>query len=462
MKERKPLTRDTTNHTATTNKLSEQIQTLAGMIVAISFILFCSLSLATSGGIYYFFFRSTIPMDVVLQVGRGTVPVTTIDSEQVVRSHNDPFDLVNRGSTVNTDAQSQATVSFQLSGDETLVLATVTLQNNSNITFTSAHRPRFEWSDGFYDVNMSDFVGEADILVTQSPDNRTFNLHIQTSLGNAIFLIDKPGRYSIAANETRIQLITFEGQSVLLSPESEHNRLVSRGEQAILRTGANVPIVSAAPVNLLENGLFTFEVDSVEEGELIPQRWACFSRKEGLPRGEWSTDTWQGRPALRLIRSENATTNGQTGCFQIVETDVTEYSLLEIKATFLLNYQSLQNCGQDGSECPMMLFVDYTDITGNQHTWSQGIFYNFDPQSTFPLICQTCGTTNEHRQISEQVWYTYESGNLFNRLPPEEHPVSIERIQFYASGHQYDVFVSEMALFAGIEQVIPPAPEEDD
>jgi hypothetical protein len=457
------LTTNTIRDTIETSKASEQIQSLAWMIVVISFVLFCSISIAASGGIYYFLFRSTIPMDVVLQVGRGTVPVMTVDSEQVVRSRSAPFDLVSRGSIVSIDAQSQATISFQIPDeDEVLTLATITLQNNSNIAFTSAHRPRFEWSEGFYGVDMSDFVGEADILVTQSPD-RKFSLRIQTSVGNATFLIDEPGRYSIAANETSIQLITFEGQeAVLLSPLAEQNRLVLGGEQAILRTGGNVPIVSAAPINLLENGLFTFEIVPAEEGNLLPQRWACFRVSEAPPTGDWQIDKWQGRPALRLILDADATTTSRTGCRQTVGIDVTEYSLLELKATFLLNFQSLQNCGQDGTECPMMLFVKYTDINGIQRSWSQGIFYNFDPQSSYPLICRTCATTNEHRQISEQVWYTYESGNLFNRLPPEERPASIEQVEFYASGHQYDVFVSEIALFAGIEQVIPPAPQEDD
>lgn len=398
-------------------------------------------------------------MDVALQVGRGTVPIIKLDSEQVVRSRDVPTYLEDRGSIVTTDEQSQATISFQLNDENiTSVLATITIHNNSNITFTSANRPRFDWSEGYYSAEMTDFVGEADILLTEPPD-RNFNLRIRT-LGNASFLIDEPGYYSIIANETSIRLVTYEGQAVLLSPVSQNNRLVPRGEQAILRTGGNVPVVSSAPINLLENGLFTFETDSAEADDFIPQRWACFRRFDAPPSGNWSADTWQGRAALRLIRSENATATSQTGCLQVLAPspglEVTQYSLLELKTTFLLKYQSLQNCGLVGSECPLMIFVDYTDINGIQRTWSQGIFYNFDPQSPYPLICQTCGSINEHLQISEGVWYTYESGNLLKRLPPEQRPAYIERVQFYASGHRYDVFVSEIALFAGTEQAVPP------
>lgn len=398
----------------------------------------------------------------MLQVGRGTVPVTTLDSPIVVRSHSAAFNLVDRGSIITTDAQSQATITFQLDGEQGAQdLATLTLNNNSIITFNSARQPRFEWSDGFYGANMSDFEGNADILVTQSPDARTFSLRIYT-LGNSSFLIDTPGRYSISANDTSIQLTTYEGEAVLLAPVAENNRLVSRGEQAILRTGANLPLVTNAPKNLLENGLFTLEVSSTGGDEVLPKHWACFRRFDAPPSGNWFADAWEGRPALRLVRSDNATTNGETGCLQVLAPapglDVSDYSLLELKATFLLNFQSLQNCGQVGSECPMMLLIDYTDINGNDRSWTQGVFYNFDPQSPWPLICQTCGSINDHLQISDRVWYTYESGNLINRIPAEQRPAYIKQVEFYASGHEYDVFVGEMALYAGIEQApfVPP------
>ena len=460
------MTTDTNNSTSQPNRPVEQIQRLAWIIVLVSFALFCSISVASTGGIYYFFFRSTIPLDTILQVGRGTVPVNTVNSTLVVRSSTLIY-LVDRGSTVETDEQSQATISFQLK-DENVAhgLGTITLHNNSNITFNSARRPRFEWSDGFYNVNMSDFKGKADILITKTPDDRPFSLIIRT-LEDTSFLIDQPGRYSIVANNTNIKLISYEGKAILLAPVAEHNRLVSSDEQATLRTGGNVPVVSSRPVDLLENGSFTLEAASAQ-GEFIPQRWACFRRFDEPPSGNWFADEWDGRPALRLIRAENATTNGETGCLQVLAPelglDVSEYSLLELKSTFLINYQSLQNCGQVGSECPMMLIIDYIDTDGVERRWTQGIFYNFEPQSPWPLICQSCGSINEHLQISEKVWYTYESGNLINRLPAEQRPAYIQQVQFYASGHQYDVFVSEMALFAGTGQapfVVAPETNSD-
>ena len=88
------------------------------------------------------------------------------------------------------------------------------------------------------------------------------------------------------------------------------------------------------------------------------------------------------------------------------------------------------------------------------------MFNEFDAQNPAPLVCQTCGEFYEHRPVAKQIWYTYESGNLFSRLIEEKRPSRILEVYFYASGHRYDVFVSEMSLFVGTEQaIIPNFPE---
>jgi hypothetical protein len=160
-----------------------------------------------------------------------------------------------------------------------------------------------------------------------------------------------------------------------------------------------------------------------------------------------------------LLRTDGAASHGQTGCYQILATDpgidVQEYTFLELQTTFLINYQSLSVCGVDGSECPVMLFVYYTDINNVPRQWYQGFYYNSQSQTIYPPTCITCGQSYEHRRIGERVWYTFESGNLMSRFAPGERPAYIQRVVFYASGHQYDVFVSEISLLAGAEEVIP-------
>jgi hypothetical protein len=211
-------------------------------------------------------------------------------------------------------------------------------------------------------------------------------------------------------------------------------------------------VVQEAPTNLLRNGLFTFDIP--EGGATAPIGWGCSATAEQTPSGTYHGDEWMGRTALRLLRTEGTATS-KTGCEQRPELDVSQFNYLELKSTFVLNYQSLQNCGIDGSECPLMFFIIFTDAEGITHEWSQGIFYNQVAQTSDPSVCLSCGMRSNHLPISEQVWFTYESGNLLDLFPDEQRPQYINRVQFYAKGHRYDVFVSEVALYASRLANIP-------
>jgi hypothetical protein len=438
------LITDTVETSMAKLEATARIQRLAWMIVLVSFLLFCSISIAISGGIYYFFFRSTVPMSVIMQVGRGTAGIETPDNTSF-QSFGSPAGTLQVDATVLTDLQSQVTISFQIpQSDGVRILGTITLEKSSSITLGEANLPRFNWSNGVYSLSFDDFVGEANVLIPKELD-RPFELYINTP-SNATFLITNSGRYSLISNETSINLITIEGRADLLSPNRINNRRVVSGEQAILRTGGETPASADAPTNLLRNGLFTFDIP---DGQAVaPLGWGCTRTSDAFPLGEYLVDEWLGRRALRLIRTEGTSTS-KTGCEQVLELNIDQYTYLELQVTFAIHYQSLQNCGILGSECPMMLLIYFTDIQGITQQWYQGLFYNYVPQSaSYPTQCINCGTGLEHLAISQDVWFTYESGNLFARFPAEQRPQFINKIQFYASGHTYDVFVSELALYA--------------
>jgi hypothetical protein len=169
-----------------------------------------------------------------------------------------------------------------------------------------------------------------------------------------------------------------------------------------------------------------------------------------MPRGAYQLEINDGRRVLRLVRGDNATSNGETRCltyFGQNGLDVSGYTYLEIRATFKINYQSLNACGIFGSECPLMLRMDYIDEGGVERRWFHGFYSLLDLQLNYPLSCNSC--RQEHDQINEKTWYTYQTGNLFALLGPDQKPKTIVNVQFYASGHQYDVFVGEVSLLAG-------------
>ena len=113
--------------------------------------------------------------------------------------------------------------------------------------------------------------------------------------------------------------------------------------------------------------------------------------------------------------------------------------------------------GNVGSECPLTLYIEYTDINGIPRELYRGFYYALDPQfDYYKALCDSC--SQDHQQINEKVWYTYKSGNLFSSIPEDARPAAINSVQFYASGHEYDVFISEIGLFAGISTDAPIQP----
>lgn len=450
--------------TPSTNSATKPVvdmQRLAWVILISSTMLFCSSTIAITVGTYYFFFRSSIPIDVTVQVSRGTAGMIASDfSEQVIRTGLS--NLRDRPFSLSTDAQSQATISFRMIGDGDYqpVLATITLEDSSDMRLTYANRPRYHWSEGIYWIELDEVSGELDLFVSRAAD-RPFVIQIHTTTGDTI-RIDDPGRYSFTADNTQIRLLTREGEAIWLTSDRMNNRLVTTGQEAIAFVGRSVPFVTAGPVNLLENSYFALEdaPDNTQTDITLPFRWGCYDLPDSPPSGRSARDLWDGRPALRLLRTDGAQSQGKTGCrqeFGIPGLDVSGFTYLELQTTFLINYQSLSDCGQLGSECPLMLRMIYTDVNGTNREWVQGFFYRHDPQRQYPPACITCPQVYQpHRLISEKAWYTFETGNLFDLLIPAERPASISRFEFYASGHEYDVFVSEVALLAGQVEVIPP------
>ncbi|MFQ3672717.1 MAG: hypothetical protein SNJ83_03875, partial [Aggregatilineales bacterium] len=106
-----------------------------------------------------------------------------------------------------------------------------------------------------------------------------------------------------------------------------------------------------------------------------------------------------------------------------------------------------------GSECPLMLRVNYIDVNGSERAWFQGFYTMSNPALGYPPRCESC--TQDHLQINPRVLYTYRTGNLFATIPASARPVRITSVEFYASGHQYDVLVNEIGMYVGYVDTVP-------
>lgn len=436
------------------NSSTHPISRIAWAVLVMSFAMLCGLCSITTFGIYTFLFTSTVPMEMRLAVGRGTALVINQDfAERGVRVTED---ITARPVAVSMDSQSQANVSVLLpaeDGGEPRLLSSITLKSSTDVRFQQAVRPRFSWTNAGYHMTMRSFFGRMDVVVT-GEYGRSFLMEITTVDGRLV-QINGAGRYTLEATNDRVRVITYEGEAVLYSNNRSQNRIIPRGTEGVIYAERSDPTVSVTRQNIVENGLFAF-TNAPEVGVPLPGRWGCTNVQDDSPRGTYMMDNWLGRPALRLVRGQGASSHGETRCLQPISPDfqdVRGYNFLELDASFLISYQSLSDCGTRGSECPMMLRMVYEDENGIEREWFQGFYTTTNPTVSWPPRCESC--TQDHLQINEKVWYTFETGNLFNIIAPALRPAKIKLIEFYASGHQYDLFVSEISLFVGYVDAVP-------
>jgi hypothetical protein len=180
--------------------------------------------------------------------------------------------------------------------------------------------------------------------------------------------------------------------------------------------------------------------------EIYSAGWNAYI--DGDPAGNISSGIFQGRQVVTIDRGQErwpdlVLGHGETRLIQVVNADVSNYNSLEIQASFYVQEQSLSTCGEQGSECPLMIRVVYLDSGGVEQVYIHGFYAYLDQGRGWPPLCDTC--RSEHERIRMQSWYTY-SDNLFALLPPEQRPQFIKEISFYASGHAYIIHVAQIDL----------------
>lgn len=218
--------------------------------------------------------------------------------------------------------------------------------------------------------------------------------------------------------------------------------------------------------NLLVNNQLQFAREAGEQtvdptGAFLPPfGWSCTNGPaSNLPVGNYFQDTApDGRRSFRLVRGSGADTNGYTRCDQSFGDglDVSAYDSLHLQSMFYVQSQSLNGCGQEGSECPMMFRIRYKfSPTGDpsqliETEWVHGLYtVPLAPAQETAGWKRQCGTCLQpHIRILGQTWYVYQSGNLFDVIPDERRPVIITQVEFFAEGHQYDVYVDDVSLLA--------------
>lgn len=428
--------------------MSLNLQRFAWAVLIASFVAFCALVTVLTLGLYSFFFQSTVPLAVYAEVSRGSLGITGADlREDVERASR----VISIGNIVRPNEQdSQGVIALRDPRLDNLFVGSVTLIGETTSTAVrSAERPRFEWGTSGYVATFGSAQGRFEVILAAGLP-RAAELTIRSAQGAQV-RVRQPGRYDIEFREETVTVFSHGGTAYLIPPEQniEYAITADSGSEYALQSGVLRALVPS--VNLVQNSSFDEVMQQPDRS--APLNWACSHTnvESNAPRGIFTVDRQDGRSVLRMTRADGALSNGETICQQglargEVWHDISGFDTLNLVAELYIAYQSLPVCGFVGSECPLMVRIDYIDARGELGELIFGFYSLPGPPERYAQTCESC--RGPHVRLQEKAWYTFNSGNLLAGFSADLRPVAISRIRFYASGHQYDTRVSRIELTA--------------
>jgi len=405
---------------------------LAWVVLLLSFLTCVGLTVAVPLGIRHYILYARVGQKVTLEVQRPPLSVTLAGRGLPV-SVAEHYDDVPEQTIVTTAATAGRLVTHAPGADSPIV-ATVQLYDYTKITFSAAQSPRFTASRLPHQVALEMEAGRVRISVS-GDDGRSTTVEVHTPHGTTMLV---EGTYWINVNATMTEITVRDGYANVNS-DTEQSISLGPAERAIIRDGQIFGPLSAAR-NLVANSDFAAPLD---------ESWVSYSKDvqfEGEPGGKVEKAEVEGRPVIVIERQGEG--HAETGITQQINVDIRDFSSLQLHLLLYIEDHNVPVCGSLGSECPVMVRIDYEDADGADQQWLQG-FYSLPDASTpgNPLFCVTCNIRNDHIQAPEDTWYSYDSENLIPLLSQDgKTPILINSITVNASGHTYKALIAEIEL----------------
>ncbi len=398
---------------------------LAWVILLTSFFICVGLVVAIPLSIRHYALYAQIPQRVTLEVQQGPLRVTlagrgapvAIDSER---------DEIPEGTVVATDATAGRLVIRDPHAENTVV-ATIQLYDNTNVVLPSLRSPRFDPSPLPHQVNLEVRAGRVRVNAFNSEGRFTI-VEVQTPHGSATLT---EGSYEVKVNGTDTQVTVRNGQANVNSQGGDVVSLDPNERITIQDGHVSEPLDAAR--SLVINGNFEYPLDrgwTIHRRQTDPQQ----------PPGNIGIVTDAGREAISFYR--DGSNHAEVSIQQEINYDVRDFSALQLHMDVRIISQNISGfggCGYLGTECPIIVRLDYKDIYGTDREWLHG-FYTGEPAEDWQINWWA-------EQIPPGNWQTYDSANLMTELS-DSPPAQIKSLTIYASGHSFHAMVTEVELLA--------------
>ncbi len=389
---------------------------VAWLVILGAFVMFLMLCAAVPVGARSYLLYSWSPKEATLEVIAGTVSVQERDATAptaVTKSI-----VIHEGCSIETNENSKAILT--LFDGSTITLFTVT-----QVTLPDMHVSTFDWGRVPITIRVDQTRGRiraspAPLYSNSSaaPYSRTFLVttpHLNANLAEGSYAVDVyPDSSQVTATNGNAE-VTAQGKEVALG--RSQRTVVTRGNPPL------APLPAAQ--DFIVNGDF---MDPPDRG------WNTLPAQQGIVPGEAGIFPLGDRRTVRIFRTESNQVSAITGIIQTINKDVSDFRTIKLTADIRLHYQSLSGGGMLSSEYPLILRLKYRDKYGSEAEWVHGFYY----QNT------TNNPTVNGELVPVDVWVPFESGNLFEIADPT--PLYITTLQIYASGWDYESYVSNIRL----------------
>jgi len=394
---------------------------VAWTVLCAALVVFCTAVTAIPLSVRSYLLNAAVDQETLLQRIEGTIQVRKAEGSQPIAVTGST--TLSPGDEVILDATSLGTLDlFERSH--------LTLYSNTSVELVQVEAPRFGVSEQPNRITLNLTGGLVRVGVAP-PGERGTEFKVLTP-HSTIGLTE--GSYRIGVTNQATQVTVVRGEASMGTESSPV--VVSQGT----RTRVDLAGVPTEPLpaaqNLIENGDFRQPLSS---GWLT--NTVVLTDVVKAPSAEVVEDG--GRSAVRLLRREPDEGNHtEVAVQQKLDQDVRDFDRLEVSFDVMLTHQSLSGGGQQSSEFPVIVRLDYKDLWGKDQFWTHGFYYQ--NQVGYPIALDSWGRPRAD-QIPQGVWYPYESGNLIDLLG-DIRPGHITGLTVYASGWNYDSLVSEIQL----------------
>lgn len=407
----------------------------AWVVLWAAFITFCALAVLIPF-VTDRWLRTSTEAQVVELTSSGTVLVQRPNRDAPEAG----LTVVPIGSIITTARNAQATLTI-LSPDRQDTLASVQIYGESRMILELADSPQFTWwSQEPHRLRLRLENGRLRAFNT-GVALRSVEITIQAPPSATILLNARGSNAAVDASFTGSNITVGEGEATVLVGAT--GQVLAPGQRAEVAPNLPLQIFQSTERNLITDGEFQQPLGVFWQTDI---RAPSDSTQDA---GNVQIQFVEGRRAASFLRIGEGWS--QVGLRQEINRDVRDFRSLKLQLDVLLRFQDLTNCGGLGTECPVIVRLEYEDINGNPREFLQGFFYRAaaGPNAGATRCVQCSGAVVEHQRLTEGQWQTYESQNLIELFNTANAPVTvIKAVTVYASGHSYESSVAQVRLLA--------------